>query len=293
MDFHRRDWLRLAGAGLLAGGSSILGQSEARLDRERPLDDHRLIGDSDRFARPALAGRQRLPRSVFPPQCDRVADRGWDRRPGRDAGRRGRDDGPSEGEGPGGRPECLRLPEVLPAIAGARNGDLRGDRDGLPRRLRSRDRSPSLRDDRRPGSRVGRIRRLPVLPLRRRSSGDPGGFRTSPIREAEAIARSTPGERSVRRRRWPRWPHGSAIDGGFAFSSSRAASSLPRWNAIRSSPCPNGLDPRPGCGSIRTAAGRHRRRSASARRSGTCRWNTTRTRCKARRRWPRSGLRPD
>ena len=49
---------------------------------------------------------------------------------------------------------------------------------------------------------------------------------------------------------------------------------------------------RPCCGSTPTDAGRPRRRSGSARRSRNSRWNTTKTRCKVRRRWPRSAARP-
>src|SRR5947208_2880711 len=46
------------------------------------------------------------------------------------------------------------------------------------------------------------------------------------------------------------------------------------------------------CGSTRTADGGPRRRCGSAWPCAACRWNTTRTQCRARRRWPRSAGRP-
>ena len=52
------------------------------------------------------------------------------------------------------------------------------------------------------------------------------------------------------------------------------------------------LGPRPCCGSTPTGAGRPPRRSGSATRSSNCRWNTMKTPCRVRRRWPRSAARP-
>ena len=106
----------------LAGGSRREGRRRHRAIVTAPQDRRLTITGLKvtpiALARPAVAGRQRLPRAVFPAQRRRIADRGRDRRHRRDPRRRGRHDrAPSEATELIDRPERLRLPEVRPRVA--------------------------------------------------------------------------------------------------------------------------------------------------------------------------------
>ena len=72
---HRRDALRLMAGGIFGCTVERASRAFAWRTGAAPVDDHRTEGDPDRTARPAAAGRQRLPRAVFPPQRRRIADR--------------------------------------------------------------------------------------------------------------------------------------------------------------------------------------------------------------------------
>ena len=75
---------------------------------------------------------------------------------------------------------------------------LRGDRAGLPRRLRPRDGPSPLRAGRRAGARLGRVRRVSVLSATPPIIRSSWATRTWSTREAAATGPSTPGARSAR-----------------------------------------------------------------------------------------------
>ena len=76
----------------------------------------------------------------------------------------------------------------------------------LPRRDRQSDRPAAVRAAGRAGPRGSGVRGVPVLPLRRRSSGAAWPTSGSSIAAARATRRSTSMAKSARPKRWPSWP---------------------------------------------------------------------------------------
>ena len=118
---------------------------------------------------------------------------------------------------------AFALSEICAGITGARDGLLRGDRDGMPRRLRPGDGPPFLRAAWRTGPRLGRVRGLSVLPLCRRSSGRSGRSRTWSIRAAGATVPRLLGRGPDSRGDGRDGRGSSATAGAFGSSSSRGA----------------------------------------------------------------------
>ena len=180
MRSHRRDWLRMAIGGIVGGGAA----SSSWLDgagsqswagtlapEGPPLAILGLKVTPIAVPDPPLLAASGCHGPYFLRNVVEVRTEGGIVGIGETHGGEDVASGARAGGKGGDRPERVWIPEVCSGIAGAGHELLRGDRAGLSRRLCPCDGSPSLRAGGRAGARLGRVRRVPVLPLRRRSCG--------------------------------------------------------------------------------------------------------------------------